>query len=262
MKTKDLIPFVVIVFLLTWGIAGLYIFASDMMVGLFGELTGSHPLFYLAVWAPGIAAIGIVLGRGGFEGLRGFLSRFLIWRTSFYWYVMILVITPLVFYGAGFFKEGAFDDLFPFTSLSAYLVALFFMAIKGPVEEMGWRGFVLPLLQRRMAPIWASLVVGVIWGFWHTPAFLLSGAVHSGWAYIPFFVGTLALSVIMTPLFNRSGGSILLPALLHWQLNNPLWPDVQPYDTWLFVIVAVVIVWLNRKTMFSREGAITEVIPK
>ena len=66
----------------------------------------------------------------------------------------------------------------------------------------------------------------------------------------------------MTPLFNHSRGSLLLPAIFHLQLINPLWPDAQPYDTWLFVVVAVIVVWLNRETMFSRHSAVTEVISK
>lgn len=261
MRKNDLYSFLAIVFLITWGIAGLYIFASDTMVGLFGELTGSHPLYYLAVWAPAIAALILVLLRHGFDGVRRFLSRLLLWRSSLYWYGLIIIIMPLLFYVAAILKGDEYQ-LFPFASVTAYLVALFFMGVKGPLEELGWRGLVLPLLQRRMAPIWASLVLGLIWALWHTPAFLLSGTVYGAWAFVPFVVGTVAISVIITPLFNRSGGSILLPALLHWQLINPLWPDVQPYDNWMMVVVALVVVWINRASMFSRQNAITEVLPK
>ena len=262
MQQKDLVPFFSITFLLTWGIAALYIFASDMMVPMFGNLTGTHPLYYLAVYAPGIAALLLVLHRGGFAGMRRFLSRLLLWRTSLYWYGLIIFIVPLAFYVSGLFKPGAYEKLFPFASVLAYLQALFFMAIKGPVEEIGWRGFALPLLQRRMAPIWAGLVLGVIWAFWHTPAFLLSGTVHSAWAYVPFFLGTVAISVIITPLFNSSRGSILLPALLHLQLINPLWPDVQPYDSWVMLFVAALVVWFNRTALFSPQSAITDVVPE
>ncbi|MEE4111306.1 MAG: hypothetical protein V2I40_00735 [Desulfobacteraceae bacterium] len=79
---------------------------------------------------------------------------------------------------------------------------------------------------------------------------------------IPFLVGTVALSVIITPLFNSSHGSILLPALFHLQVINPLWPDAQPYDTWLFAVVAGIVVWLNRCEMFARGTAMTDVIPE
>lgn len=262
MRQRDLIPFFALAFLIAWGILALYIFASETMVRLFGSLTGQHPLFYLAVYAPAIAALTLVLYRHGIDGTRRFLSRLLLWRVSIHWYVLLIVVVPLVFYVSALFKEGAYDTLFPFPSVLNYLLALLLMAIKGPIEEIGWRGLALPLLQRSMAPIWAALVLGVIWAVWHLPAFLLSGTPQSAWSLTPFFVGTVALSVIMTPLYNSSRGSILLPAFFHLQLINPLWPDAQPYDTWLFVVVAAVVVWLNRDAMFSLQGAMKDVLPK
>ena len=137
---------------------------------------------------------------------------------------------------------------------------MFFMLILGPIEEFGWRGLAMPLLQRLMTPLTAGLVLGVIWGVWHLPAFYLSGTPQSNWAFLPFFAGSVSISVILTPLFNASRGSILLPLLYHFQLNGPLWPDAQPYDTIFFVAAAVIVVWLNRGTMFTREGAVTDVI--
>jgi membrane protease YdiL (CAAX protease family) len=260
MRQTDLIPFFSITFVIAWGILGLYIFSSETMVRLFGNLTGQHPLFYVAVYAPAIAALSVISYRKGLGGIQRFLSRLLLWRTSIYWYVMLILVVPLVFYISALFKPGALDTLFPFSSVTAYLTALFLMAIKGPIEEIGWRGLALPMLQRRMAPIWASLVLGVIWAVWHLPAFMLSSTPQSAWALTPFLVGTLALSVIVTPLFNHSRGSILLPAIFHLQVINPLWPDAQPYDTWLFLVVAAVVVWLDRKKMFSRHSAITDVL--
>ncbi|MEE4607396.1 MAG: CPBP family intramembrane glutamic endopeptidase, partial [Desulfobacteraceae bacterium] len=227
----------------------------------FGPLTGEHPLFYLAVYAPAISALALILYRQGIDGTRRFLSRLTLWRASIHWYVLLIVVVPLVFHAAALFKDGAHGLLFPFASVSSYLLALLRMAFKGPVEEIGWRGLALPMLQRRMAPFWAALVLGVIWALWHLPAFLLGGTPQSAWSLTPFLVGTVALSVIVTPLFNSAGGSILLPAFFHLQLINPLWPDAQPHDTWLFVVVAGVVVWLNRDAMFTRQGAITEVVP-
>ena len=144
---------------------------------------------------------------------------------------------------------------------AALLGVMAIMLFLGPVEEFGWRGVAQPILQWHAPQILAGLLIGVTWGVWHFPAFYLAGAVQSGWSIAPFLNGNVALAVIVTPLFNASRGSTLLPALFHFQLINPLWPDARPYDTYFFVLVAAVIVWLNRRNMFTCAGAVTEVIP-
>ncbi|GAB3031692.1 hypothetical protein [Bowmanella dokdonensis] len=63
------------------------------------------------------------------------------------------------------------------------------------------------------------------------------------------------------PIFNSARGSLLLTMLFHWQLINPLWPDAQPWDTVILVVVTILVVWWHRQTMFSREGAVTDVVP-
>lgn len=254
-------PFLLISFGLAWGILGLYFFLPGIMVSVFGQITGNHPLFFVAVYAPAIAAFIIVARTVGPEGLRRFLARALLWRCSAGWYAFLIIGIPLIFIGGSAFRGNLFTEPFPFMSFQALLAALFLAAIKGPIEEFGWRGLALPLLQSKFAPIWAGLILGVIWGLWHLPAFLLSGTQQSEWSFTAFFVGCLAISVIVTALFNRSHGSILLSAVFHFQLMNPIFPDAQPYDTYLLIAVASIIVWFNREEMFTKEGAVTDVIP-
>ncbi len=255
-----LIPFLLIAFGLAWGIIALFVLLPQQMAAAVGELTGDHPLFFLAVYSPAIAGFLIVSFHAGAEGLRGFLKRTILWRCPPAWCAFLVLGIPLLFFAGSAWKGEFLADPFPFPSLSAFLLALVLTAIKGPVEEFGWRGLALPLLQRRFAPIWAGSILGVIWGFWHLPAFLLSGTPQSAWSFGPFFAGSVAVSIIVTPLFNESRGSILLPALLHFQLNNPLWPDAQPYDMFLFVAAAVVVIWLNRCMLFTRSSAVTQVL--
>jgi len=258
----SMVPFLLITFLISWSILALFILLPEPMGRLFGQLSGSHPLFFLAVWAPGIAAFIIISFKSGFRGLRRYLSRVLRWRTSYIWYLFLLVGIPLVFYAGSAWKGTLFSDPFPVTSLRALLPALLLGIIKGPVEEFGWRGFALPLMQRKFAPFWSGLVLGMMWGFWHLLAFMASGTQQSAWSFLPFFIGTITISLIMTALFNDSKGSILLPALMHFQLMNPIWPEAQPYDTYLLTFITVIVVWGHRKTMFSKSGGITEIVPR
>lgn len=258
---KSLVPFLIMTFGITWGILALYIFLTDQMTALFGQLTGNHPLFFLAVYAPAIAAFTIILQKTGVGGLKRYLTRLLLWRCSKYWYAFLLVGLPLVFYGGAAMKGTLFSEPFPFSSFGGLAAAIGLSVIKGPVEEFGWRGFAQPLLQRKFAPVWVAMIIGIVWGFWHLPAFLLSGTQQSAWSFGPFFAGTIAISLIVTQLFNASRGSILLSAFMHFQLMNPIWPDAQPYDTYILIIVAVIVVVLNRKKMFGRTGSITRIIP-
>jgi len=257
----SLVPFLIVTFGLTWGILALYIFLDEQMTAIFGQLTGEHPLFFLAVYAPAIAAFSIIVRREGIRGLGKYFARLSLWRCSPYWYGFLIVGLPLVFYGGAAWKGTLYSEPFPFSSVGSMATAIVFSIIKGPVEEFGWRGFAQPLLQRKLAPVWVALLIGIVWGFWHLPAFLLSGTQQSAWPFSAFFGGTIAISLIMTPLYNASRGSILLAAFMHFQLMNPIWPDAQPYDTYILIVVAVIVVVLNRKTMFSRIGSITQVIP-
>jgi membrane protease YdiL (CAAX protease family) len=259
--SRALLPLVLLTFAITWLTMGAYIFLPGPTVALFGEISGSHPLFFLATWAPGIAAVAIVLNRAGAAGLRGFLSRLLLWRCPPAWAAFVLFGLPLVFVAGSLVKGGPVLAPMPPEGAGAMAGLLVFMLFLGPVEELGWRGVAQPLLQRHMAPIWSGLLIGAAWGLWHLPAFFLAGTVFAGWDFAPFFLGNVVLAVLVTPLFNRSRGSLLWPMLFHWQLINPFWPDAQPYDTWILLAVAAAVVWLDRRAMFGRDGAVTEVIP-
>jgi membrane protease YdiL (CAAX protease family) len=256
-----LVPFLALTFLITWGVIGAYIVAPEMAAAAFGEISGSHPLFFLATWSPAIAAFGVVYLHGGLPGIRAFLSRLLIWRGSWGWAAFILLVLPLVFVAGSLIKGGPVLAPLPPEGVGAVLAVMVMMLFLGPIEEFGWRGVMQPLLQRHVAPIWAGLIIGATWGIWHLPAFFLAGVVFADWNFLPFFVGNVTLAVLVTPIFNSSRGSLLWPMLFHWQLINPFWADAQPWDTWILVAIAVVVVWWNRARMFTRQGAVTEVIP-
>lgn len=261
MPSRALVPFLLVTFLITWGVIGLYILAPERAAAWFGAISGSHPLFFLATWAPGIAGLAVVLAFSGLQGLGAFLARLLMWRCPPVWWLFILVGLPLVFVAGSLIKGGPVLAPLPPEGAGPVVALLFMMLFLGPVEELGWRGVAQPILQRHMAPLWAGALIGATWGLWHLPAFYLAGVVFAEWSFLPFFVGNVVLAILVTPIFNAAKGSLLLPVLFHWQLINPFWPDAQPWDTWILVAVAAAIVGWTRQEMLSREGAVTEVVP-
>lgn len=97
------------------------------------------------------------------------------------------------------------------------LIAITFMYTffygAGTNEEPGWRGFALPRLQLKFSPLIASIILGLIWGFWHTPIYLpqYSSIIQYG----IFLLNTVKIAIILTWLYNHTEGSVLATALLH-----------------------------------------------
>jgi len=259
MKTKTLVSFLALTFGLTWGIAAVLIFFTDQVVAIFGEISSSNPLYILAVYSPAFAGIFLVWRHYGLKGLGSFFRRLTLWHMPRSWWVFLLLGIPAIKY-LGAALNGTISE-FPFSPWYLVLPALAHYFFLGPLEEFGWRGVALPLLQRKMAPIWAGLIVGIIVAIWHIPGFLLGGGVvYGSWDIVPFFAGVVAVYVILTPMFNSARGSLLIAYLFHFQMMNPIIPDGQPWENYIFAIAAVVIVILNRRTMFKKGTGVTEVL--
>jgi len=259
MKTKTLVSFLALTFGLTWGIAAVLIFFTDQVVAIFGEISSSNPLYILAVYSPAFAGIFLVWRHYGLKGLGSFFRRLTLWHMPRSWWVFLLLGIPAIKY-LGAALNGTISE-FPFSPWYLVLPALAHYFFLGPLEEFGWRGVALPLLQRKMAPIWAGLIVGIIVAIWHIPGFLLGGGVvYGSWDIVPFFAGVVAVYVILTPMFNSARGSLLIAYLYHFQMMNPIIPDGQPWENYIFAIAAVVIVILNRRTMFKKGTSVTEVL--
>lgn len=257
---KTLAVFLALTFGLSWIPMALFMFFPVPFTAVFGEMRTTNPVFLLAVYAPGISGIFLIWRHFGLKGLGSFLRRLSLWRAPLPWWLFLLVGIPVIIYTAAAIK-GTAGSPFPFSPWYLVFPGLIQSLLLGPVgEEFGWRGLALPLLQRRFSPFWASLILGSIWAIWHAPSFLMSGTPQSAWSFGPFFFGLLAITVILTPLFNAARGSLLIPILYHLQVMNPIFPDAQPWDSYLLVIVAVIVVIINRRQMFQRGSGVTEVL--
>jgi membrane protease YdiL (CAAX protease family) len=189
--------------------------------------------FVLATFAPfvaGIIMVNLVEGRAGLTRVRASVCD---WRVGWRWSLFIFAALPVLVMLGILIQSGAFAG---FNGLSlALLVAypLAYLAVwfggGGLNEEVGWRGFALPRMQPRYGPLWGTLLLGVAHCFWHLPEFLTpaqGGGPGTGWT--PFLINLplflllgLAFSIVMTWLFNRTGGSLFAAISAHASVDTP-----------------------------------------
>jgi hypothetical protein len=209
-KRRPLISFFVLAFALSWWGWALYAFGlSPTPIAPFGP--------FLAA----LVVLAVARGKGGVVGL---LSRMVRWRVPFRWYAVALLLPvgiALVATASNVFLLGArapssaelggWSDLF-----TLFAILLLVPGMGGAWEEPGWRGFALPSLQGSgRSALVASLILGAVWALWHLPLFA-AGQMGSSWDV----VNIMASAVVLTWVYNGTGGSVLIVMLLHATNNT------------------------------------------
>ena len=260
-KGHPLITFFVLTYTLTWAIESPLVFLTDSVTA-----TQGLALVILASNVPSVVAIvltAIVFGRGA---LRKLLGRLLIWHVNPLWYLVVL-LGPVALVGGVVLLNALMGG--PSLSLGMPLLgaAIFlgFSIVPGSAlgEEIGWRGYALPRLQSRMSALSASLLIAPIWGLWHLPLWLTGDPVRTPTFYLAFFVAVFPMSLLLTWVYNSTGGSLLMVVLLHATVNLPVTLVIDDLGTGgrvpsllyfgLLAVAAIVVVMVAGPKHLSRK---------
>jgi membrane protease YdiL (CAAX protease family) len=180
-------------------------------------------LWFTAIFSPTIAAYLVAAGMGGWPEVKKLLAGYTRWRIGWQWYLAALsmALIPLavagVYIALGNPPRGLREGL----TWGGYLVILMQGWLTGPLaEESGWRGFALPRLQARMNALYASLLLGVLWAFWHLPQYWSGGVQTGGMMPFPIFLPvTIVLTILFTCVFNNTRGSLVATTIMHFSWN-------------------------------------------
>jgi uncharacterized protein len=185
--------------------------------------TGWHVLGALGPFIAAFAIAGITQGR---RGIATLLRSIGYWRVGWLWWA-VGIGTPLLMLGLAIVFVGVWGQQWPdFSSLGASTSATTFWladgvltgVLYGVCEEVGWRGFALPRLQRRWNALVATLLLFVIWAAFHIPFFLYRYTFGLG-SLVGFLLGLFAGAVWLTYLYNSTGGSALITMVWHSLFN-------------------------------------------
>jgi membrane protease YdiL (CAAX protease family) len=220
-KRYSLVLGIVLMFALTWPI--------DLSNSGFLPFQVPFAVYIFLGWGFIVASILMTGSIHGMGGVIALLKRFLIWRVGWRWYMAALFLMPALQITAILLNAALTQTTIDFSTAYAYqifgpsvnlvllIVPFFLFDAIANGEEIGWRGYVLPRLQSRYSALASSLIVGVIWGFWHLPKFLSH---WDGVEFLFFMVSIVARSVLYTWLFNNTNGSLLMTTLFHASGNT------------------------------------------
>jgi membrane protease YdiL (CAAX protease family) len=181
----------------------------------------------LGAIGPIAAALIVTAIVGGKWGLRPFATRLVRWRVAPGWCLLALSPLPLFAFSALALHIATghwpgFGHIWHDPALVLSWGAGFAYGIG---EEPGWRGFALPRLQERHNALAASLLLAAIWIGWHAAYFTYRFQPGVS-QFIGFAIGLAAGAVLLTCLYNGSGGSVLLAIVYHATLNAVYDPAV------------------------------------
>jgi len=248
-RRHPLISFFVLAYALSWWPWILYAFGlSPAPIASFG---------------PFLAALVVLAITQGKSGIGGLLRRMVRWRVGIRWYAVALLLpvgialaaTALnVLLGA---QAPSAADLGGWTGLfSTFAVVLLIPGTGGAWEEPGWRGFALPSLQAGRSALVASLILGAVWALWHLPLVVATGQM-GGWD----IVNIMAWTLVLTWVYNGTGGSVLIVMLFHAMFNTVSGSFISPLafsgadsvrQSWLLAAVwcavaVAVVMWAGPK---------------
>ncbi|SHH64389.1 CAAX protease self-immunity [Sporobacter termitidis DSM 10068] len=156
-----------------------------------------------------------------------------------------------------------------------FIIALPVLIIGGGVEEIGWRGFLQPSLEKKFPFLIATLAVSAIWFTWHLPLWIAPSSNHYGDSLIGFAVTIIVWAFVEAAIYKATK-SVFACVLYHTFMNaigavydwNALF-DTFPNKTGMIVyycvaLVAAIIIWVladkNEKQKAGMEAGRRKII--
>ncbi|OON69949.1 CPBP family intramembrane glutamic endopeptidase [Hymenobacter sp. CRA2] len=187
---------------------------------------GLQLLFNLGALGPGLGAVVAARHHYGTAGMQALGRRLALlpWPRR----TLVLVLAPLLLLGIGLalyplpagrpFSFAVTRAQFHLSTPVTYLMWAAPFLSYAVLEEIGWRGFLLPHLQQRHSALASTAWLTLLWGLWHAPLFLFR-LQFSPLITVGFFLSLFVGALLLTAVFNGSGGSVLACMAFHLANN-------------------------------------------
>jgi uncharacterized protein len=224
MKTAKPFQFFLITYLWSWILWAPFVLAGMGLYSLNEDLYAaiSFPVLMLGAFGPAVGAQFCVYNESGREGLKAFARSFLSLRFGWKTWAAIFLVIPLanfiVWYIPELFGQERLHTLLPgFYAFPVYWLIMVFLG--GGQEEIGWRGYILPILETKYGLWIGNIILGFFWAFWHLPLYFVSGHFQEYLPFLSFLAGCIGMSFFYSWIMKASGGKPLSAMIAHGTIN-------------------------------------------
>jgi len=227
---------------------------------------GSVVWLVFSNFGPALAAVIAVAIYRGRAGLANLWRSVVQWRVPgslyrFAWFGILINAAVVI---AGYATHSVQFDASALDPLKFAMLFFVMAIVDGPLgEEIGWRGVLLPELLRRMSPLSAAVIVGIVWYAWHVPSYATEDKLMGLGEHAIFLYTCIALSLIMTWFFLKSRGSTFLMIYLHDATNystflrSKLFPKIaaSPVPIIVYMVLLLIFALLAAAALARRKAA-------
>lgn len=213
-----LVLFFVIAFLVAW-----LLFITASLISDNSQFsTLSSMLVFIGAVSPGLVAISVTAITQGSEGVRLLIGKISFKGTKAIWYLFALTFIAFI-KGLAAVVFFLWYDSWPQFGTTPWYIMLLSVTVSmwtQAGEEIGWRGYALPLMSKKFGLAMSSILLGIIWAAWHLPLFYIAAADTYNQSFPFYLLQVTGLSIIMAWLFWRVNGNLLPLMVFHAAFNN------------------------------------------
>jgi len=225
----QILSFIIIAYTFSWIVELVAIFTMNFRL----DFSKLFPYLLVAQFGPTIAALTTTYFFDKNDGVNILLKRVLIFRFHWMSYILALFTIPFIFFILYIIlgilpKEGMDPFIVNLTLIASILNGLLSSIFggAGPLgEELGWRGFLNPLLRKKNSILITSVIIGIVWAFWHLPVFFFSEW-RNGLTILQFFllypISTILIAYFMSIVAELTNGSVFIAIWVHGIVNSTL----------------------------------------
>lgn len=239
---KVILQFTVLTFCIAYGVSGVLIALGQFGYKVYGFVNSLQQFamnipFAIYILSPAIASYIVLKRNDKISGVQEWLKTVFYAKNTIYPYLLI-VIGLVLFFGVHIAVSSRAEMVLPFYT---FFLSLPGNLIIGGLEESGWTYVLQPRLDKKYGFFFSSVLIGVIWVFWHVPLFFIPGTNHCDGLinFWMFNVQVMSLSFFRGAIYKIAGKGYVFVFMLFHTMFNAITPILGTTTmTWTGTITA------------------------